>query len=157
MGTQHAEMERWLGKLDAIGTRLSSQVGQGWDQVNEKIEKQQRAHVKTLNEQQLDQQARLQAQLDQMANAAGKIQGTLSQLSKQAESMQNDVTGSFAGANESLQANFEGLSRGLNSLSGVLEKLGEQQVVVQQVESAPVKSGWFGGGKKSRKNGRGAK
>jgi conjugal transfer/entry exclusion protein len=104
----------------------------------------------------LDQQARLQAQLDQMANAAGKIQGTLSQLSKQAESMQNDVTGSFADANETLQANFAGLSSGLNSLSSVLEKLGEQQVIVQRVETTPQKSGWFGGGKKSGKSGRGA-
>ncbi|MGB7346318.1 MAG: MotA/TolQ/ExbB proton channel family protein [Pirellulaceae bacterium] len=154
LGTQHAEMERWLSKLDAIGTRLSSQVAEGWDHVNDRIEQQQQKHVKTLNSQQLDQQARLQAQLDQMANAAGKIQSTLNDLAKQAASMQNEVTGSFAGANTSLQENFQGLQRGLNSLSGVLEKLGDQQVVVQQVESEPVKSGWFGGGKKSRTNSR---
>ena len=151
LGTQHAEMERWLKKLDAIGVRLSSQVSEGWDKVNDRIEQQQKKHVKVLNEQQLDQQARLQAQLDQMANAAGKIQETLTNLADQAASMQGEVTGSFAGANESLQANFAGLQSGLESLSGVLEKLGDQQVVVQQVAAEPKKSGWFGGGKKSRR------
>ena len=153
LGTQHAEMERWLKKLDAIGTRLTSQVSQGWDDVNNRIEEQQKRHVKVLNEQQLDQQARLQAQLDQMANAAEKIQASLTDLASQATSMQNDVTGSFAGATESLQENFAGLQNGLVSLSDVLEKLGDQQVVVQQVtqEVAPQKSGWFGGGKKTKR------
>lgn len=153
LGTQHAEMERWLKKLDAIGTRLTGQVSEGWDQVNDRIEEQQKNHVKVLNEQQLDQQARLQAQLDQMANAAGKIQASLTDLASQASSMQNDVTGSFAGASESLQENFAGLQRGLASLSGVLERLGDQQVVVQQVASdnEPKKSGWFGGSKKSKR------
>ena len=154
LGTQHAEMERWLKKLDAIGSRLTGQVSKGWDEVNDRIEKQQMQHVKLLNEQQLDQQARLQAQLDQMANAADKIQATLNNLAEQASSMQNDVTGSFAGANESLQQNFDGLQRGLSSLSGVLEKLGDQQVVVQQVAAEPQKSGWFGGGKKSKRKSR---
>ena len=156
LGTQHAEMERWLKKLDAIGTRLTGQVSKGWDQVNNRIEEQQKKHVKVLNEQQLDQQARLQAQLDQMANAADKIQSTLNSLADQAASMQSEVTGSFAGANESLQVNFEGLRSGLESLSDVLNRLGEQQVVVQQVavEPEPKKSGWFGGAKKSRRNGK---
>ena len=152
LGTQHAEMERWLTKLDAIGGRLTTQVAQGWDEVNNRIEGQQKQHVKVLHSQQLDQQARLQAQLDQMANAADKIQATLTNLANQAANMQTEVNGAFANANTALAENFQGMSRGLQNLSGVLESLGEQQVVVQQV-AAPAdpsaqKSGWFG--KKSR-------
>lgn len=153
LGTQHAEMERWLAKLDAIGTTLTSQVSKGWDEVNGKIEQQQQKHVALLQKQTLDQQAVLQAQLDQMANAAEKIQVTLAGLADQAANMQNNVTGSFAQSQTTMQEHLAGLDRGLSSLSGVLEKLGDQQVVVQQVEAR--RSGWFGGGsKKASRNGR---
>ncbi|QDV13384.1 hypothetical protein CA51_32740 [Rosistilla oblonga] len=153
LGTQHAEMERWLKKLDAIGTSLTSQVSKGWDEVNGRIEQQQQQHVAMLQKQTLDQQAVLQAQLDQMANAAEKIQGTLANLADQAASMNTNVSGTFAHSQNTMQEHLAGLDRGLSSLSGVLEKLGDQQVVVQQVETR--RSGWFGGGsKKASRNGR---
>ena len=156
LGTQHAELERWLGKLDAIGGRLTDQVSQGWDKVNNRIEKQQQKHVAVLHEQQLDQQARLQAQLDQMANAADKIQSTLNRLAEQTETMQTQVNQTFAQTHTSLQEHLSGVESGLTSLGGVLRKLGDGQVVVQQVAQQPApKRGWFGrSSRSSRPNGR---
>ena len=156
LGTQHAEMERWLAKLDAIGGRLTSQVSQGWDDVNERIEQQQQKHVAVLHKQQLDQQARLQAQLDQMANAADKIQTNLTNLSEQTASLQNQVNETFQQTGATLQEHLSGVQKGLANLSGVLNQLSEQQVVIQQVETQPTASkGWFGrNAKASRRSGR---
>ena len=156
LGTQHAEMERWLGKLDAIGGRLTDQVSKGWDQVNDRIEQQQQKHVTTLHEQQLDQQARLQAQLDQMANAADKIQASLNRLAEQTETLQDRVNQTYSQTSDALQEHLSGVETGLTRLGGVLQKLGDQQVVVQQVAAeAPTKRGWFGRSSRgSRGNGR---
>ncbi|EMI44616.1 putative membrane protein [Rhodopirellula sp. SWK7] len=156
LGTQHAEMERWLSKLDAIGGRLTSQVSKGWDEVNNRIEEQQKKHVHVLHEQQLDQQARLQAQLDQMANAADKIQSTLTNLALQTESLQNQVNQTYSQTGETLTKHLDGVQTGLSSLSSVLTQLGDKQVIVQQVESASTaKKGWFGrNAKASRRGGR---
>ena len=155
LGTQHAEMERWLEKLDAIGGRLTTQVSKGWDNVNDRIEQQQQKHVATLHQQQLDQQSRLQAQLDQMANAADKIQSSLSQLADQTEALQSQVSDTYTRTGESLENHLTGVESGLTSLSNVLTKLGEEQVVIQQVQQDAQKTGWFGGSKKrGNRNGR---
>jgi flagellar motor component MotA len=154
LGTQHAEMERWLEKLDAIGGRLTQQVSKGWDNVNDRIEQQQKEHVATLHKQQLDQQGRLQAQLDQMANAADKIQNSLTDLASQTESMQSQVSATYSKTGESLENHLTGVESGLTSLSHVLTQLGEQQVVIQQVQQEPTKTGWFGASKR-RTNGSG--
>lgn len=143
LGTQHAEMERWLTKLDAIGGRLSEQVSKGWDQVNERIEQQQLKHVAVLHTQQLDQQARLQAQLDQMANAADKIQSSLTQLAERTAKLQTQVNETFEQTNGVLTDHLAGVQLGLAGLSGVLEKIGDQQVIVQQIEG-PAERSWFG-------------
>lgn len=148
LGTQHAEMERWLQKLDAIGGRLTEQVSIGWDNVNNRIEQQQKNHVATLHKQQLDQQGRLQAQLDQMANAADKIQTSLIDLAAQTEAIQSQVNDTYTKTGESLENHLTGVESGLNSLSNVLTQLGEQQIVIQQVQQEPTKTGWFGGSKR---------
>ncbi|MCM2372048.1 MotA/TolQ/ExbB proton channel family protein [Aporhodopirellula aestuarii] len=154
LGTQHAEMERWLSKLDAIGGRLTSQVSKGWDEVNARIEEQQQKHVEVLHQQQLDQQARLQAQLDQMANAADKIQTALTKLADQTESLQNKVNETYSQTGETLTQHLDGVQTGLSSLSSVLNKLGDQQVVVQQVAAAPeAKKGWFSRNSRSSRRG----
>lgn len=154
LGTHHAEMEQWLSKLDGIGSHLTDQVSQGWDKVNQRIEQQQEKHIKVLHEQQLDQQARLQAQLDQMANAADKIQQTLTSLTEQTVTLQSQVNDTFSQTHTSLTEHLSGVQSGLSSLSGVLQQLGDQQVVVQQVAAAeePKRNGWFG--KRSRSKGR---
>lgn len=144
LGTQHAEMERWLKKLDAIGGRLTEQVASGWDQVNRRIEKQQQKHVAVLHQQQLDQQARLQAQLDQMANAAGKIQASLTQLAEQTEALQARVSASFDQTDDALKQHLIGVEKGLQDLGSVLQKLDGQVVVQQVAATSPARRGWFG-------------
>ena len=109
---------------------------------------QQQQQSATLQQQQAEQQKQLTEQLTQMAAAAGKIEATLATVANQAATMQTSVNGSFSAAQETLQQRFVGLESGLSSLNGVLTKLGEQNVVVQQV--APAKRGWFGGSKKAR-------
>lgn len=152
MGTHHAELEQWLEKLDAIGGKLTTQVSDGWDKLNVRIQKQQAQHVALLQKQQVDQQTQLQAQLEQMAGAAGEIQAALSTVAQEASTMQSQVNGSFSKAQETLQQRFQGLETGLNSLSTVLNKLGEQNVVVQQVKPEPkAKGGWFGKSRRSRR------
>ena len=131
LGTQHAEMERWLKKLDAIGTRLTKQVSEGWDDVNAKIESQQQARIAEVEKSMGNQRVQLQTQLEQMATAAASIQATL----------------------ERLAGGTEGMQDGVKSLSGLLERLSDEQVIVQQVE-AP-RRGWFGGrSKKTARNGK---
>jgi hypothetical protein len=112
------------------------------------MQQQQQQQAATLQQQQAEQQKQLTEQLTQMAAAAAKIEATLATVANQAATMQTSVNGSFSAAQETLQQRFAGLESGLSSLNGVLTKLGEQNVVVQQV--APAKRGWFGGSKKAR-------
>ncbi|MDA0917576.1 MAG: MotA/TolQ/ExbB proton channel family protein [Planctomycetota bacterium] len=148
MGTHHAELEKWLEKLDKIGVKVTTQIAEGWDSTNTRMQKQQQQHAASLQQQQAEQQKQLAAQIEKMAAAATQIQATLATVASQAATMQSSVNGSFSAAQETLQQRFTGLETGLNSLNGVLTKLGEQSVVVQQV--APARRGWFGGSKKAR-------
>ena len=120
----------------------------GLDNVNNRIEQQQQKHVATLHKQQLDQQGRLQAQLDQMANAADKIQTSLIDLAAQTEAIQSQVNDTYTKTGESLENHLTGVESGLSSLSNVLTQLGQQQVVIQQIQQEPTKTGWFGGSKR---------
>tara|TARA_R110002072_G_scaffold303141_1_gene495736 strand:+ start:56865 stop:58445 length:1581 start_codon:yes stop_codon:yes gene_type:complete len=148
MGTHHAELEKWLEKLDKIGVKVTTQIAEGWDSTNTRMQKQQQQHAASLQQQQAEQQKQLAAQIEKMAAAATQIQATLATVASQTATMQSSVNGSFSAAQETLQQRFTGLETGLNSLNGVLTKLGEQSVVVQQV--APARRGWFGGSKKAR-------
>jgi len=153
MGTHHAELENWLQKLDAIGTKLTTQVAKGWTEINDKMKSQQEQQLAAFRQQYAEQTSRLQQQLQEMNASAVEIQRALADLGGEAASMRSDVAKSVSGSTETLQTHFAGLERGLSSLSSVLESLGEKQVVVQQVEAE--RRGWFGGGKSSKKrNGR---
>ena len=90
-----------------------------------------------------------------MANAADKIQSSLSQLADQTEALQSQVSDTYTRTGESLENHLTGVESGLTSLSNVLTKLGEEQVVIQQVQQDAQKTGWFGGSKKrGNRNGR---
>ncbi len=74
----------------------------------------------------------LQKQLSLMNSAAEQIQETLASVASATADMKSDLAGSF-----------NGLARGLKGLNGVLARLGEETVVIQQVE-APPRRRWFG-------------
>ncbi|MDP7018431.1 MAG: MotA/TolQ/ExbB proton channel family protein [Pirellulaceae bacterium] len=142
MGTHHAELENWLKKLDAIGSKLTSQVAAGWADINKKMHEQQKDQLSVFQEQYADQTTRLQGQLEEMNATAERIQAALGDLSEQAAAMQRDAAQSVAGSTRTLETHFAGIESGITQLNRLLESLGEQQVVVQQVE-AP-RRGWFG-------------
>ncbi len=142
MGTHHAELENWLQKLDAIGSKLTTQVAKGWTDINTKMKEQQEQQLASFQGQYAEHTMQLQQQLQEMNSSAVEIQKALADLSGQAASMQEDVAKSVSSSTETLETLFSGLDRGLTGLSSVLESLGEKQVIVQQVESP--KRGWFG-------------
>jgi len=148
MGTHHAELENWLKKLDAIGSKLTNQVARGWSDISAKMQEQQQQQVATFQEQAASQTEQLQQQLEAMTEATVGIQEKLTSLTAQAEALQDNVNASVSTSADTLQSHFEGVERGLTSLNNVLESLGENQVVVQQVE--PPRRGWFG----MRRNGK---
>lgn len=147
MGTHHAELENWLQKLDAIGSKLTTHVAKGWSDINTKMHQQQEQQLARFQQQYTGQTAELQKQLQEMNIAAVNIKQSLADLTSQAAAMQGDVTSSVSGSTEALRTHFAGLEKGLTGLSSVLETLGQQQVVVQQVE--PQRRGWFGGKKRN--------
>ena len=85
----------------------------------------------------------LQQWLAQMTNAAGEIQKSLAHLTEQTVALSAKTQSTIHQANGALSEHLAGVERGLAGLNGVLEKLGEKQVVVQQIEPTR-KRGWFG-------------
>jgi len=172
MGTHHAELEKWLARLDSVGSKMTSQMAESWEKVGIRLQQLQQQQATAIHEQQLEQahalleqqqqhaaaiqeqqglsQQALHEHLQQIAETAGNIQLALSAVAEEAGVMHSSVNGTFTAAQETLQERFQGLQHGLNSLSDVLVKLGEQSIVVQQLP-APVpevsnrirKKGWF--------------
>lgn len=152
MAAHQAELESWAKKLEAIGSKVTAEVTEGWKEINAQVQNQMTEHGAQLQQQQEQHAEQLQKDYEQrldelqkkqeeQGQLASQIQETLAGLGDRAESIQNDMANSINGTGEALKGHFEGLERGLTSLSGVLEQLGEQQVVVQQVEKP--KRGWF--------------
>ncbi len=61
---------------------------------------------------------------------------------------QSQVSATYTKTGESLENHPTGAEAGLSSLSQVLTQLGEHQVIIQQVQQEPTKTGWFGGSKR---------
>jgi hypothetical protein len=78
-------------------------------------------------------------QVTEMNQASRELQKSFTAISANTSKLQIESLQS----GKALQKHFSGLERGLSELSGVLEKLGGQQVVVQQVPGK--QRGWFGG------------
>ena len=80
-------------------------------------------------------------QVVEMNKRTGELQQAFVAISKQTEQMQLKVVQSVKVTDTSLEQYFSSLQQGLEKLNNVLTDLGQQQVVVQQVE--PLKKGWF--------------
>ncbi|PHS11955.1 MAG: hypothetical protein COA78_08855 [Blastopirellula sp.] len=162
MASQQAELDTWTLKLEKVGITISKEVVNGWDAINVKIRDSQQQLASNLleqmqtkaakvREQNDTQQVNISDQLAKMQAVTEQLQQTLSTLAEQAQTSQSQMNESVNGSAERMENYFSGVEKGLTSLSGVLEKLGEESIVVQQVE-AP-RSGWFsfgGNGKKRR-------
>ncbi len=86
-------------------------------------------------------QAELQKQLSLMNDAATQIQQSLSSVTDELANAAKET----AGLKSDISGSFGGLTQGLKGLNSVLKQLGEQTVVVQQVEPEPRRR-WFGFG-----------
>jgi hypothetical protein len=89
-----------------------------------------------------------EAKLVEMSRQAVDIQKSLAGVAEGAASVHKDMAESINGTSQAVQLHFAQLEKGLTGLNKVLERLGEQQVVVQQVE--PPRRGWFSKKKKGR-------
>jgi len=78
----------------------------------------------------------------ELSRLVAQFQDSLTELGQQALSNQNEMIKSVHVSSKAFQAHYTGLEKGLSSLSGVLERLGEHQILVQQVEKP--KRRWFG-------------
>jgi len=86
-------------------------------------------------------QEQWKAQVAEMGQMAADLQKTLNELGNHAQSIQKQMAQSIDGTGQAVQTHFAGIERGLVSLNRVLGKLGEQQVVIQQVEKP--RRRWF--------------
>ncbi len=79
-------------------------------------------------------QTEWKAQMDEMGRVAGQLQETLTGLGERAQDIQKQMASSIDGTSKAVKNNFAGIERGLSGLNDVLERLGEQQVVIRQVK-----------------------
>ncbi len=119
MADHHAELQTWTKKLDAIGSTLTRRVVEGWGEVFQQLQQGHGERVRELNE-------------------------ALTGLAERSGTVQTQAADSMNEAARSLSDYFAEMQRGLTSLNEVLEKLGEQQIVIQH---QPRRGWWFFGGK----------
>ncbi len=147
MAAHHAELQTWTTRLEKIGGVVTSEVCEGWKTIQDSLQEQHR-HV-------LGEQQALLRQLQEVQSAVaqlneGHVEGlrnSMTQLVSDANDVQQQVAAAMKQSAEALDRQFGGLSRGLESLNHVLEKLGEKQVVIKS--ELPARRGWF-----ARRNGR---
>ncbi len=171
MAAQQGELEAWVKKLELVGQTITEQTSKGWDEINGKILNSQEettykllevVNAKTIDMQkrQEEQQTLMQDQLNQMQEVAAQLQSTLGQLASASVDSHIKVNETMTDTSERLEKYLGGVEQGLSGLTEVLNKLGNETVVVQQVETANGSGGggWFGFGggskAKTRRNGR---
>ncbi|PQO31182.1 hypothetical protein C5Y96_12595 [Blastopirellula marina] len=169
MAAQQGELEAWVKKLELVGQTITEQTSKGWDEINGKILVSQEettnkllevVNAKTVDMQkrQEEQQTLMQDQLNQMQEVAAQLQSTLGQLASASVDSHIKVNETMTDTSERLEKYLGGVEQGLSGLTEVLNKLGNETVVVQQVESNGSGGGWFGFGggskAKSKRNGR---
>ena len=123
LAPHHAELRTWSEKLEAIGSKLTAEVVQGWGSIHREIAKEQ------------EETAAQMRDLDAMA--ASFLQ-TMSRLAEETQKAHEGAAGSMQRSAESLQGYCTALEQGLAGLNRVLGSLGEKQVVVE-----PRRRGWF--------------
>ncbi len=124
MAPFQAELKAWHERLDALGSRLTAQVAQGWGAINKEMLKQQQENAEQVRD------------IDALTVTLQKM---LIQLAQTTEAVHQKAAGSMNQSAESLQNYCTALRQGLEGLNRVLADLGERQVVVQ----APPRRGWF--------------
>ncbi len=116
MAPHHGELKTWSAKLEAIGSTISNQVAEGWEEINQQLADVQRERL----EQILD--------VDQLVM---QLRRSLTEMTEQAETVRSQAAGAVSHSTDNLQAHFASVERGLSGLNDVLESLGQDRVVVE--------------------------
>lgn len=124
MAPHQAELKAWHEKMDALGSKMTAHVIQGWGAINKEMLKQQQENAEQIRD--IDA---LSVTLRQM----------LVQLAQKTEAVHQKAAGSMNQSAESLQGYCTALQKGLDGLNRVLADLGEKQVVLE----TPPRRGWF--------------
>ena len=124
LAPHHAELRAWNEKLKSIGSTLTSQVVEGWGQINKQIDQRQTETAEQIRD------------LDAMAASFLK---TMANLAEKTEAVHRQAAGSMSESAESMKTYCTSLSAGIAGLNEVLGQLGEKQVVVQ----TQPRRGWF--------------
>jgi len=124
LAPHHAELRAWNERLKSIGSTLTSQVVQGWGQINKQIDQRQTETAEQIRD------------LDAMAASFLK---TMTSLAERTEAVHQQAAGSMTESAESMKSYCSALSAGIAGLNEVLGQLGEKQVVVQ----TQPRRGWF--------------
>jgi len=120
----NAAMGAWNEKLENVGTKLTSQVAQGWGAINKEMLKQQKENADQVRD------------IDALAVT---LQQMLVQLAQKTEAVHKKAAGSMNKSAESLQSYCTALREGLDGLNRVLADLDGKQVTIE----APPRRGWF--------------
>jgi len=122
----HQELQSWMSQLKLIGETLSGHVVDGWKQVNEELDRQ---HANKMTE------------LEQVDTMATNFQQTLAEMAQRAASAaqtsaeaNTDTAAQLGTTLGSLKADLEEVRAGIVNLGDVLQRLGEQHVVIQTTE-----------------------
>ncbi|TVS12293.1 MAG: hypothetical protein EA424_22745 [Planctomycetaceae bacterium] len=152
LASHQTELQNWSQKLETIGSQLTSQVADGWTKLHQQMQTRMAEYASKMQQQQERDAAETLKQYEQrlheLTRVASLMQEGLSTLGDRAHQIQQEMAASINGTGQALEGHFSGIERGLLGLNGVLEKLGEQTVVVQQVEQP--RRNWFGGGNRRR-------
>ncbi len=109
-------------------SRMIEHLAQSMTEIGAKLNQAAETQTRAIQERTEEQQGRVAEELTRAVDRFGE---TMTDLAKQGETVQNQVSDSMTRASESLGVYFRGLEQGLTVLNGVLERLGEQQVVIE--------------------------
>ncbi|NOX53288.1 MAG: hypothetical protein GXP27_02395 [Planctomycetes bacterium] len=137
--SQHqAELETWTKKLESIGSTVARQVAEGLAKIEKEQQKQRMEEFERLSQTVLQKQSELASSVASACDAVARLQSEqaarMQALAQSTEQTQTQVCQSMRQSAQALHAYFANLHEGLNVLNGVLEELGQKQVVV---ETAP--------------------
>jgi len=125
LAPHHKELRQWHDSLQAIGQTLSKHVVDGWRDVNEQLGQQ---HDKKM------------AELARAESLVGEFHMALADLAGRTAELQGTTSQSLEQTMQSVQGSLMEVQTGLRGLSDVLAQLGQQQVVIQQVDR---RRGWW--------------
>ncbi|MFG0250903.1 MAG: hypothetical protein ACF8OB_18615, partial [Phycisphaeraceae bacterium JB051] len=81
---------------------------------------------------------------DKSSDAQKQMADTLALTSKAMQENMQQTMQTMRESSDALKSQFSALEQGLGGLNSVLEKLGQQNVVIEATVVQPKKKGWFG-------------